>query len=376
VRQKAQGRQTLVDGCVLALAVTDAWLRAEHEQSALVVSLVAALALTLRRWRPLWAFALTLPALFSADILIAPSVALYTVAAGSRARRPVLLCAAVATLGYFVPWPPTHFHLDELSGNFVDFIDAAAYAGASVALGILVQTRRELSRHIAELAAGRERERQLEAESLLAQERARLSREMHDVVSHQVSLIAVQAGALRVTARDQDVRETADVIRRLSVRTLEELRQVVGVLRAAGGMAPQLEARSRLPDIARLVQAIGPHAQLQLDDIDGRRWPDSIEYAAFRTVQEALTNVTKHSPDAAVTVHVTPCQAGLRVAIRNEPSTASRPASDLPGGRHGLVGLRERAELLGGVCRAEPTEDGGFLVEAVFPHAPTGATGD
>jgi signal transduction histidine kinase len=364
----ARQRGALLDAGVLALAVLDAWLRAATEGSGLVVSLVAALALILRRRGPLLAFVFTLPALFTIGLLVAPFVALYTVAERSRPRGAVLSCAVVAGVGDFLPWPPTHFHLDEVLSHGLDLIDSVVYVGASVALGVLVRTRRELSARLAELTAARERQRQLESRSLLARERARLAREMHDVVSHQVSLIAVQAGALRVTARDVTVRETADVIRKLSVGTLEELRDMVRVLRAAGGHGTELAPQPRLRDIHDLVEKAGQNARVVSDAVDGRRWPDPVERAAYRTVQEALTNVNKHAPDAAVTVQVTPWGAGLCVAVRNGPPPALPPAIDLPGGGHGLMGLRERAELLGGAVRAGPTQDGGFVVEALFPN--------
>ncbi len=371
-------RAAFLDAGVVALALLDSWLRAVDEGSGLFVSLVAALALAFRRRWPFLVFALTLPALYTAHVLIAPLAALYTVAATSPARRPVLVCAVITALGDFrpwdyLPWPPTDPDLAEpfselLGGVLLGLIDTAVYTSAPVALGFLVQTRRELSARFAELTAGREREKRLVSETVLAQERARLAREMHDVVSHQVSLITVQAGALRVTTHDEGVRETADAIRKLSVQTLDELRQMVGVLRAAGGHVPELAPQPRLGDIPRLVHGSGHNARVLLDGVSGRSWPDAVERAAYRTVQEALTNISKHAPGAPVTVQIAPWGTGLCVAIRNGPSTAAPPATDLPGGGHGLIGLRERAELLGGVLRAAPTNDGGFLVEAVFPN--------
>jgi signal transduction histidine kinase len=361
-------QRLLVDVGVVGLALVDSWVRAVHEENGLVVSLLAALALTVRRRWPFFTFAVMLPALFGADVLVAPLAALYTVAATSRSRVAVLSCAVIVALGRFLPWPLNLEDTAQELRHLTPLIFATLYAAAPVALGRLVNTRHELSQRLEQLTAGRQRLQQLVSETVIAQERARLAREMHDVVSHKVSLIAVQAGALRVTADDPGVRDTADTIRTLSVQTLEELRQMVGVLRADGGHVPQLAPQPGLPDVHRLIRDSGLDATAALEEVGDRRWPESIERAVYRTVQEALTNVSKHAPGAPVTVRITPCDDGLQVAVRNGPSATSPPTAYLPGGRHGLLGLHERAELLGGVVSAGPTEDGGFLVEASFPH--------
>jgi signal transduction histidine kinase len=363
-------RSLLIDVGVVALALVDSWVRAVHEESGLTVSLLAALALTVRHRWPFLTFALTIPALYAADVLVAPLAALYTVAATSRSRAAVLGCGVIVAVGRFIPWPPSPEDIAHDVRHLTGVIFATMYAAAPVALGILVNTRQELSHRLEQLTAGRERLQQLVSETVIAQERARLAREMHDVVSHKVSLIAVQAGALRVTAHDQRVQDSADTIRTLSVQTLEELRQMVGVLRADGGHVPQLAPQPGLPDVHRLILDSGLDATAALEEVGDRRWPESIERAVYRTVQEALTNVSKHAPGAPVSVRITPCGEGLQVAVCNGPSATPPPPSDLPGGRHGLLGLRERAELLGGVVHAAPTEDGGFLVEASFPHTP------
>jgi signal transduction histidine kinase len=362
-----RSRDAVVDAAVVALALADSLLRAIDEESGFVVSLVAALALVVRRRWPYVAFALTLPALYTADVLIAPLVAVYGVAVASRSRGPVLLCAVIVAVGKFIPWPPyPEDVIDELH-HLPEIIFSAVYAAAPVALGFLVQARRELSSHLAELTAGREREQHLVADRVLVQERSRLAREMHDVVSHKVSLIAVQAGALRVTATDPVVRESAEAIRSLSVQTLEELRQMVAVLRTDGRHMADLTPQPGLADLPRLIRDSGLNATMTLDGVAERRWPEPVERAVYRTVQEALTNVGKHAPGAAVAVLVEPGSNGLSVAVRNGPPTLAERPVPLPGGGHGLLGLRERAELLGGVVRAAPTDDGGFLLEVLFP---------
>jgi signal transduction histidine kinase len=128
-----------------------------------------------------------------------------------------------------------------------------------------------------------------------------------------------------------------------------------------------------------LVRNSGHDVSLDLGGVAGRSWPDAVERAAYRTVQEALTNVGKHAPGAPVTVTVESVGRALRVTVRNVPPPGTRPYSGPAGGGHGLVGLRERAEQLGGSFRAGRTAEGGFTVEAVFPAqpdpGPVGSTG-
>jgi signal transduction histidine kinase len=158
---------------------------------------------------------------------------------------------------------------------------------------------------------------------------------------------------------------------------------MVGVLRAAGG--PE-EARRPAPqpdlaELPRLIGMSGLDVTYEPGVVAGGRGAQTLERAAFRTVQEALTNVRKHAPGARVLVRIDPLEApdagratdatvtgGLRVEIRNGPPDASAAAPALPGGGHGLVGLRERAQSLGGTLETRHTSEGGFVVCARFPY--------
>jgi signal transduction histidine kinase len=352
----------------VALAVLDAVLSTRGAGGvSFAISLLAAVALLARHRWPHVAFALTVPALTTAYVLVAPLAALYAVAAKSRSRRGVEVCAAVGFLSYYLPWPFTDFEPDRVVGNLLGLIYASVFIGAPVALGLLTRTRQDLDQRLAELTASSQREQQLVAETVRTQERTHLAREMHDVVSHKVSLIAVQAGAMERTTADDVAREAARTIRELSVQTLNELRSHVGVLRGSGGRARELVPQPSLADIPRLLADSGANATTEFHGVSERRWPDHVERAAYRTVQEALTNISKHAPGAQVVVRVLGDEACLRVVVRNGPP-AFEQAANLSGGGHGLIGLRERAELLGGTFRAEPTSDHGFLVEAVYPH--------
>ncbi|MBO1417775.1 sensor histidine kinase [Streptomyces sp. FH025] len=331
------------------------------------LSTLAAVALFLRRRFPVAVLLLTMPGSWFGEIWLAPITAVYTVAAERPSPRIVLPCGTLFTLVEFFHWPLPPTVLDLSRDNALNAIQAVMLAAGPAATGLLSRTRRELAARLDELTRGQERESRLLAERVLLSERGRLAREMHDVVSHQVSLISIQAGALQVSTTDPAASTTARTIRELSVRTLDELRQMVGVLRGTGGpfadapLAPQ----PRLADLPRLIEESGLAADTELNPGD-RPWPEAVERAAYRTVQEALTNITKYAPEAVVHVRVRAKGRRLRVEVRNEAPPV-HPAEPLPGGGHGLVGLRERAQLLGGTLTAGPTQDGGFEVRAELP---------
>nr|WP_043237384.1 histidine kinase [Streptomyces violaceusniger] len=365
------------------------------------VSLAAAGALLVRRRLPALVFLITLPGILIGYVWFAPMIALYTVALLRPNRRLLGISALLLAAAHFIPWPVSDFEPTAYRENTLTLIDACVTSVGPIALGLLVRTRGELAARIEDLTRSRRHADELIAEQVLSTERARLAREMHDVVAHQVSLISLQAGAVQISAEDAKAREGARTIRELSVRTLDELRHMVGILRAAGGDHEELTPQPRLADLPRLIELSALNVSFETDDATGRPGhPEAVERAAFRTVQEALTNVRKHAPGARVTVRVNDAEAakdaaqqakgaaqeakgaaqeaarkaeetrGLRVEVRNGPPDASAVAPGLPGGGHGLVGLRERAQLLGGTLEAGPTEEGGFVVRADFPKTP------
>ncbi|WP_244199541.1 sensor histidine kinase [Amycolatopsis thailandensis] len=226
-----------------------------------------------------------------------------------------------------------------------------------------MHTQRELTLRLDDIRQAREHERLLDAQAVLAKERTQLAREMHDVVSHQVSLIAVQAGALSVSTSDPDARTAAENVRRLSVDTLDELRHMVNLLRASGSSTTELMPQPTLSDLDRLIAGSG---------IETRRTgtaPEGIDTAVqrtiYRTIQEALTNVRKHAPGSTATVDIAHDGTDLTVTVGNTPAT--RPSLTLPSARHGLLGLQERAALVGGTVVTEATPDGGFRLRLRLP---------
>ncbi|MEZ0491108.1 sensor histidine kinase [Kineococcus sp. TBRC 1896] len=347
-------RRVVLEAGLVLLAVVDALIGLPYASTgALVSALVAAAVLPLRRRFP-WPTALVVAVgLFYGYALVAAMVAVFTLAVATRARRRVGVVAAVVVLvGNLVALG--------LPSGVDAWVSAVLYgllfAVAPWALGELVVTRRELSRRLAEIDERAARE-------ALERERAVLAREMHDVVSHQVSLIAVQAGALQVTSSDEATRSAARTIRRLSVTTLEELRAMVQVLRAAGGSARDDAPQPGVQDLPALTEGCGLDVRSTVGvPVD---LPAPVQRAVFRVVQEGLTNVRKHAPGAAVSVAVTHDGARTRVEVRNGPATG--PVHALPSARHGLLGLRERAALLDGQVDADPTQDGGFRLVVTIP---------
>ncbi|KUJ66915.1 histidine kinase [Streptomyces albus subsp. albus] len=245
-------------------------------------------------------------------------------------------------------------------------------------LALYFDARRRLVVALTERAERAERERHLLAEQARAEERARLAGEMHDVVTHRVSLMVLQAGALRVTAPDEATRQAAEQLRAAGCQALEELRDLVGILRTA----PEGDETPSVAGLAALVAestAVGTPAEL-VEEGDRAHASPVVGRTAYRIVREALTNVRKHAPGAQVVVRVRYEEAQVRLTVRNAPP-AGAPGTELAGTGSelagtgsglGLAGLRQRVELVHGTLRAGRAPDGGFSVEATLPgYVPT-----
>ncbi len=361
----------VVDVVFLAAAVADAVLDlAGTTTTELTLSLVAAGALVLRRRFPVLTFALTMPGLFIGSGVVAASIALFTLGERTDRRWLMLLAAAVQFVGFsgFVVGPPQQ--LDEI---VVSAVYALIYAVGPLAIGKLVRTRAVLVERIAELRASRAEERERAAEVALSRERALLAREMHDVVSHQVTLIAVQAGGVQMAGRDEQERAFARTIRQLCVVTLQELREMVQVLRASGGTDREIAPQPVLADLARLVETSGLDTEVAVDLPD--TLPRPLQRAVYRFVQEGLTNVRKHAPGAVVRVSGRLRGDQVLVDVVNGPARADR--LELPGSGLGLIGLGERASLLGGRMEAGPQPGDGFALHLRLPveHVPAPPVG-
>ncbi|MFD0689147.1 sensor histidine kinase [Actinomadura fibrosa] len=240
--------------------------------------------------------------------------------------------------------------------------------GTPLTVGLWIDARRAVIAGLAERARRLEREQVARAEQARAAERTRIAREMHDVVAHKVSLIVLHAGALEVNAPDAATETAAALIRTAGREALGDLRDVLGVLRAPRAPAEPPVPPPVLHDLDRLLResrAAGLQVRRHVKG-DARTLPSAAERAAYRVVQEALTNVHRHAAGAAtqVTLHYHPHH--LEVTVRNDPPAQHR-ADPLPGSGLGLTGLRERLDLAGGHLDADHDPDGGFTVRARIP---------
>jgi len=298
----------------------------------------------------------------------------YTVAA--RCERDVSIGVWLVT--FLCAWP---LHPDTL-------FQAVFFTTLVVLFGYNVRVRRSATSRLVVEEERAERER---ARRAVLAERARIARELHDIVAHHMSVIAIQAEAVPLRARGDSGQLEAGLaeIRELSLKALAEMRRVLGVLRDESGVrdtAPQpgLEALDELLETSR---AAGLNVSLYvtgaLTDL-----PEAVSLSAYRIVQESLSNAMRHAPGASVTIRVErlpgelrlraangPARPGLAVPAEGRDGEADRHTADdertgAPGGAgggQGLVGMRERAAMLGGTLEAGPTDDGGFVVSATLP---------
>jgi len=332
-----------------------------------------------RRWPVGLALALVALSTFSETVAGAMVVALFTVAIHRppRTTARVYALSVLAALVYVVVSPEPGVPAIAL------FLFGVVVQGAAVGWGLFIHYRRQLVLSLRDRAVRAETEAHLRAEQ--AQQRARdeIAREMHDVLGHRLSLLSVHAGALefRPDASPEEIARAAKVIRENAHLALQDLREVVGVLRAPVGELPQ----PTLADVRQLVAESG-RAGMRVglrEELGGTTLPDLVGRTAYRTVQEGLTNARKHAPGAEVVVRLAGSPGeGLTVEVCNEapgsrpapgpdpgPAAGAEAVSD-PGPGQGLVGLAERVALADGRLEHGPTAEGGWRLAAWLPWPP------
>lgn len=240
-------------------------------------------------------------------------------------------------------------------------------------VGVLLRREQQRSAELAALAEELRREREWQAQVAVAEERTRISREMHDAVAHTVSVMTLQVGVVRrrLTSGTPE-EETLRGAEQLGRQAVDELRRIVGLVRTgeSAALAP-VPSLAQLGELVEQVRRSGTSVEL---DLEGpvAEVPPAVGMSAYRIVQEGLTNALKHAPGAAVTVEVRVDEAAVQVEVRNARGTGR--AQTTAHGGHGLVGLRERVQVLGGRLTSEATPAGGHRLVAVLPLATAGVS--
>ncbi|TCC03895.1 sensor histidine kinase [Kribbella soli] len=351
--------------------------RIQLNQTVVVLAVAGAVAITFRRRAPLLVLAITtvITTTFviteqgKSPIVVYMGVAAYTVVLSKD--RPIRSIAVTATALLSLLAEAIF-----VGGDVLDNLGLTFFVLFSGAIGEAVRYRRAYLLELEERAVRAEQSRDEEAQRRVIEERLRIAHELHDVIAHHIALMNVQSGVAAHVLRTQpDEAERALALVRSGGRTvLQELTVLLGVLRRSGSPLPTAPAPS-LSDLSALIHSftaagveVGWTPPAGLGAL-----PDVIELTAYRIVQESLTNVLKHAPGASAEVQLINRSSALEITVTNGPALPHVAGTE--GGGHGLVGMRERVNAVGGELRVGPAAGGGFAVHAVLPLE-TGVVGD
>ena len=306
-------------------------------------------------------------------------VIIYTVAMAGRrwASRLALGCGLGAAGLSQMRWP------EESADSWVQSVFVAVVLTVPFVLawvlGDSMRTRRAYFDHLEERAARLESEREAQSKVAVAAERARIARELHDVVAHNVSVMVVQAdgAAYVMDAAPDQARQALETISSTGRQALAEMRRLLGVLRAddtreGGEYVPQ-------PDVEQIEELVDKVRQTGLTvdfKVEGtpRPLPSGVELTAYRIVQEALTNTRKHGgPDAGASVRLVYFDDGLGLLVEDDGRGVAHELYEdggADGAGHGMIGMRERVGMVGGTLDAGPRPGGGFRISALLPLKP------
>jgi signal transduction histidine kinase len=367
-------------GCMVAGSFVDphgpdgvTWGFRTPDLLSLVLIGLSAAALVFRRRAPMTVLALT--GGFSivecvtgdprAPVAMSAVIALFTVA--SATDRPtawrvglltMTVLTAAAMLGGPLPW-----YAQENLGIF-------AWTGIGATAGDAVRSRRAFVQAIRDRAEKAERTREEEARRRVAEERLRIARDLHDVVAHHIALVNVQAGVAAhvMDKRPDQAKEALAHVREASRSALNELRATVGLLRQSGDPEAPTEPApglDRLDELVGTFRSAGQHVEVARADGD-TKLPAAVDLAAYRVIQEALTNVQKHAGTEAK-AEVSVVRVGPNIEITVLDNGAGDDDDPADGGGHGLLGMRERVTALRGTLTTGPRYGGGFRVHAILP---------
>ncbi|MEW2293711.1 sensor histidine kinase [Streptomyces sp. NPDC006743] len=305
-------------------------------------------------------------------------VIIYTVAAiGARWASRFALAGGMsaATLAQ-IRWPEQH---SSAAGNVAIAIFTTVPFVLAWVLGDSMRTRRAYFAQLEERAARLEKEREAQAKVAVAAERARIARELHDVVAHNVSVMVVQAdgAAYVMDAAPDQARKALETISSTGRQALAEMRRLLGVLRTGehqegGEYVPQPNAE-QIEDLVEQCRGSGLPVDFRVEGTP-RPLPSGVELTAYRIVQEALTNTRKHGgPNAGASVRLVYFDDGLGLLVEDDGKGAPHELYEeggADGQGHGLIGMRERVGMVGGTLDAGPRPGGGFRISALLPLKP------
>ncbi|MDP1849509.1 MAG: sensor histidine kinase [Solirubrobacteraceae bacterium] len=370
----------LLAAVVVVIAQLESWLTTAYDPKAAYAAAALAMGVVLA-WRrvapltvvglvfvPLLVMALAGRRIESAYVMLVLLVAFAAVGAYCERRRAVAglgigltLLAGVMLCEHLVDSPNAE---PPVAG---DFVFLAAILGMVWTLGVALRERSQRAGELQERADRLEREQEQQARAAVAEERARIARELHDVVAHSVSVIAVQTGSIRHRLRTDRPAEAAELsgVEQTARQALAEMRRMLGLLRADDeGLS--LTPQPGMDEVQRLVDHMretGLPVELAVEG-DRRPLAPGVDLAAYRILQEALTNVLKHAGPAHARVAVRFGERSLDLEVADDGRGLD---SEHNGGGHGLVGMRERVALYGGSLETRPGSDGGFVVKASLP---------
>ncbi|WP_416967088.1 sensor histidine kinase [Streptomyces sp. 4F14] len=368
--------------CMLAGSFVDphgqqgvSWAIRTPDPLSLVLMTLGAIALIFRRRAPIRVLAATSGVALAecltagdprAPVVMSAVIALFTVAATtdrSTTLRLGILTVTVLTGAAMLAGPLPWYAQENLA--------VFAWTGIGATAGDAVRSRRAVVQEIRDRAERAERTREEEARRRVAEERLRIARDLHDVVAHHIALVNVQAGVAAhvMDKRPDQAKEALAHVREASRSALNELRATVGLLRQSGDPEAPTEPApglGRLDDLADTFRNAGLKVEVARADQD-TTLPAAVDLAAYRIIQEALTNVQKHAGgNAKAEVSVVRVGPNVEVTVLdNGTETDGRPAE--AGGGHGLLGMRERVTALRGTLTTGPRYGGGFRVHAILP---------
>lgn len=355
----------------LIAVLTDAFGPDRWARVAIIWDIALALPLVLRRRMPATAAAtigaVCLAQWISGDLAhgdLVILIVLYTLAAWEQRTWVLVTAAVVAEVGVVMAvtrWTP----------NLHPWLTGLLLTGtvtASFAVGAYVRTRRAYLESMIERVETAERDRDTQARIAVATERARMAREMHDIIAHSLSVMITLNDAAVALAPTDTLRETLVQTSDVGRQALAEMQRILGVLRGDGPaeLTPQ-PGTAQLSDLVAIVRSAGVSVQLAVTGDTSTLTP-GVELAVYRIVQESLTNVLKHATNVTrVSVEVTRGDDRITIRVRNDGDPVTAGHSDQAANGHGLAGMRERAALYDGHVQAAPAPGGGWIVAADLP---------